>query len=50
MVTPTIGAVILIYFPFSDLSKSKLRPAVVLADADKSDWKLLKTGIDSTIE
>jgi mRNA interferase MazF len=27
-------------FPFSDLSQSKLRPAVVLAKAGKHDWVL----------
>jgi mRNA interferase MazF len=27
-------------FPFSDLSGSKLRPAVVLADAGRGDWLL----------
>jgi mRNA interferase MazF len=27
-------------FPFSDLSRSKLRPAVVLADAARGDWIL----------
>jgi mRNA interferase MazF len=27
-------------FPFSDLSQSKLRPAVVLADAARGDWLL----------
>jgi len=27
-------------FPFSDLSASKLRPAVVLADAGRGDWTL----------
>ncbi|MFM8444313.1 MAG: type II toxin-antitoxin system PemK/MazF family toxin [Methylococcus sp.] len=32
--------VILISFPFSDLSASKLRPALVLADAGKGDWVL----------
>ena len=37
MVTPTAGAVVLVPFPFSDLSQSKLRPAVVLADAGKGD-------------
>ena len=31
------GAVVLVRFPFSDLSKSKLRPAVVLADAGRGD-------------
>jgi mRNA interferase MazF len=27
-------------FPFSDLSRSKLRPAVVLAETERSDWVL----------
>jgi mRNA interferase MazF len=27
-------------FPFSDLSETKLRPALVLADAGRSDWIL----------
>ena len=40
MVAPTRGAVVLVRFPFSDLSQSKLRPAVVLADAGRSDWVL----------
>jgi len=35
--TPTAGAVVLVRFPFSDLSRSKLRPAVVLADAGRGD-------------
>ena len=40
MGTLTGGTVILISFPFSDLSKSKLRPAVVLADVNNGDWIL----------
>lgn len=40
MVTPFIGAVVLVPFPFSDLSASKLRPALILADAGKGDWIL----------
>lgn len=40
MVAPTAGAVVLVRFPFSDLSQTKLRPAVVLADADRGDWVL----------
>lgn len=40
MVTPTAGAVVLVRFPFSDLSQTKLRPAVVLADAGRGDWIL----------
>jgi mRNA interferase MazF len=34
------GVVVLIRFPFSDLSSSKLRPAVVLAHAGGVDWVL----------
>ncbi|MPZ20635.1 MAG: MazF family transcriptional regulator [Luteitalea sp.] len=37
MVTPARGAVVLVRFPFSDLSRTKLRPAVVLADAGRGD-------------
>ena len=40
MVPSTAGEVVLIKFPFSDLSSSKLRPAVVLADAGRGDWIL----------
>lgn len=40
MVTPTAGSVVLVPFPFSDLSQSKLRPAVVLADSGRRDWIL----------
>lgn len=40
MVPSAKGAVVLISFPFSDLSASKLRPAVALADAGKNDWIL----------
>ena len=37
MVAPPVGAIVLVRFPFSDLSQSKLRPAVVLADAGRGD-------------
>ena len=40
MVTPAAGKVVLVLFPFSDLSQAKLRPAVVLADAGRDDWIL----------
>ena len=40
MVAPSAGAVVLVPFPFSDLSQAKLRPAVVLADAGRGDWIL----------
>jgi mRNA interferase MazF len=34
------SSVVLVRFPFSDLSQSKLRPAVVLADCGRGDWLL----------
>lgn len=34
------GTVVLVPFPFSDLSQSKLRPAVVLADVGRGDFVL----------
>ena len=40
MVAPATGVVILVQFPFSDLSQTKLRPAVVLGDAGRGDWIL----------
>ncbi len=40
MVTPSIGSVVTVPFPFSDLSDSKLRPALVLAEAGRGDWIL----------
>lgn len=52
MVAPAAGAVVLVRFPFSNLSQSKLRPAVVLADAGRGDRILCqvtsKTYGDST--
>lgn len=32
------GSVVVIPFPFSDLSNAKRRPALVLADAGRGDW------------
>ena len=40
MVAPTAGTVVLIPFPFSNMSNSKLRPAVVLAGVGRDDWIL----------
>ena len=40
MVAPAVAQVVLIPFPFSDLSGTKLRPAVILADTGRGDWIL----------
>ena len=37
MVPPPAGAVVLVRFPFSDLSQVKLRPAAVLANVGRGD-------------
>ena len=34
------GQVVLLPFPFSDMSRSKYRPAAILADAGRGDWVL----------
>lgn len=40
MVALASGLVVVVRFPFSDLSSSKLRPAAVLAHAGGADWVL----------
>ena len=40
MGAPSVGDVVLILFPYSDLSKSKRRPALVLADVGIGDYVL----------
>jgi mRNA interferase MazF len=40
MVTLGPASIVVVAFPFSDLSGNKLRPAVVLADAGRDDWIL----------
>jgi mRNA interferase MazF len=40
MVIPSAGEVVLVPFPFSDMSHSKVRPAVCLADVGRGDWIL----------
>jgi len=36
----SVGDIVLVRFPFSDLSQQKLRPALVLADAKRGDYIL----------
>ena len=40
MGTLAAGQVVIVHFPFFDLTASKLRPAVVLAEAGRGDWIL----------
>ena len=40
MATPSAGVVVTVSFPISDLSSSRLRPAVVLANSERGDWIL----------
>jgi mRNA interferase MazF len=40
VVSLAAGLVVVVRFPFSDLSQVKLRPAVVLANANHGDWIL----------
>lgn len=51
MATFERASVVLVDFPFSDLSDYKLRPAVVLAQANNQDWFLCQitsnAGIDT---
>lgn len=36
----SIGDVVFVNFPFSNLENSKLRPAVIIASAQNNDWIL----------
>lgn len=40
MVTLSPASIVVIPFPFSDLSSTKLRPAIVLAETGHDDWLL----------
>jgi len=44
---PARGGVVLVAFPFSDLSQTKLRPAVILADAGRNDFVLCQVTSNS---
>ena len=35
---PATREVVIVPFPFTDLSQTKIRPAVCLADANRGDW------------
>jgi mRNA interferase MazF len=41
------GEVVIVHFLFSDLTASKLRPAVVLAEAGRGDWVLCQITSES---
>ena len=40
MGTPEVGVVVLTPFPYSDLSRAKRRPELVVADVGKGDYVL----------
>jgi mRNA interferase MazF len=40
MGAPSAREVVIVPFPFSDLSQTKVRPALVLAYAQRGDWML----------
>jgi mRNA interferase MazF len=44
------ASVVIVEFPFSDLSDKKLRPAVVLAQANRQDWFLCQITSNAGID
>jgi hypothetical protein len=48
MVTPAAGSVVLVPFPFPDLSQAKLRPAAVLSDVGRGERRYLEGGLQAT--
>lgn len=50
MVTLSPASIVVIPFPFSDLSAAKLRPAVVLADTGQGDWLLCQITSNAYID
>jgi mRNA interferase MazF len=40
MAAPAIRSVVVVRFPFSDISRSKVRPAIVLCDVGRGDFLL----------
>ena len=50
MVTLSPASIVVIPFPFSDLSGTKLRPALVLAGTGQDDWLLCQITSNSYID
>ena len=44
------ASVVLVPFPFSDLSDNKLRPAIALAQANRQDWFLCQITSNAGID
>lgn len=47
MVVPSAGEVVLVPFPYSDLTQTKVRPAICLAPAGRGDWILCQVTSNS---
>lgn len=47
MGTPSVGDVVIIPFPYSDLSQSKRRPALVLAGVGRGDFLLCQKPVNN---
>lgn len=50
MVTLSPASIVVIPFPFSDLSSTKLRPAVLLAETGLDDWLLCQITSNSYVD
>ena len=50
MVTLSPASIVVIPFPFSDLSGTKLRPALVLAETGQDDWLLCQITSNAQID
>lgn len=50
MVTFSPASIVIIPFPFSDLSGTKLRPALVLAETGHNDWLLCQITSNAYID
>lgn len=50
MVALGFASVVLMDFPFSDLSKTKLRPAIILAQSGREDWILCQLTSNANID